>query len=274
MRFDLLQSVSVAGDPTKANDDRFGSSDALAWVIDGATDLGEPGLLGTRGGAAWIAMEANAAFAAAGDSNVRSICKAVFARLARRFDAVRTRDPMSAWEIPSAAFLIARATPEGLEIGWLGDCTAILKRGGLIEAIGAHATGKDAERDHASSLAEHGLGLDTRPSPIIDSLRRDREREGRFVLGPDLAMADQISLAVIPAAPGDELLLMSDGFSALTDAYAALDAAALMAALPDRGLAPLVEELRAIERDDADCRRFPRFKRSDDATAIWLRIVA
>jgi len=56
MRFDVLQMISLAGDAASANDDRVGASDAIAWVIDGATDLGEPGLLGTRGGAAWIAM--------------------------------------------------------------------------------------------------------------------------------------------------------------------------------------------------------------------------
>ena len=32
------------------------------------------------------------------------------------------------------------------------------------------------------------------------------------------------------------------------------------------------EELRAIEQGDAACTRFPRFKTSDDATALWLRI--
>ena len=80
MRFDVLQMISLAGDAASANDDRVGASDAIAWVIDGATDLGEPGLLGTRGGAAWIAMEANAAFAAAGDASIRSICNGAAAR--------------------------------------------------------------------------------------------------------------------------------------------------------------------------------------------------
>ncbi len=274
MRFDLLQSISIAGDAAKANDDRCGCGDALAWVIDGATDLGAPGLVGSRGGAAWIAMEADAAFAAADEGDVRSICDAVFVRLARRFDAVRTRDPASRWELPSAAFLVARVAAQGLEIGWLGDCAILIRRGDTVEHIGPLDAMKDVERDHAAGLAEHGLGDVARTAPIIDSLRERRERADRFVLGIEPAMADHIAIATVPALPGDEVLLMSDGFSALIGDYAALSAEVMMTAIGDTGLAPLIGKLREIEHEDADCMRFPRFKRSDDATALWLRIVA
>jgi hypothetical protein len=76
----------------------------------------------------------------------------------------------------------------------------------------------------------------------------------------------------ISCAPGDEVLLMSDGFSALIDGYAAYDEAGLFDALAVQGLAGLGERLRAIEAADIACARYPRFKTSDDATALWLRI--
>ena len=81
-----------------------------------------------------------------------------------------------------------------------------------------------------------------------------------------------MNYAQAPLAQGDDLLLMSDGFSALVDAYAAHTPDSLFAALGDGGLAALGSELRAIEAADAACTRFPRFKPSDDATALWLRI--
>jgi hypothetical protein len=37
-------------------------------------------------------------------------------------------------------------------------------------------------------------------------------------------------------------------------------------------LAALAQTLRAIEQEDAACLRYPRFKASDDASAIWLRV--
>ena len=81
-----------------------------------------------------------------------------------------------------------------------------------------------------------------------------------------------LQTASIACAPGDDVLLMSDGFSALIDTYAVLDEAALVRELNEQGLAALAARLRAIEADDAACDRFPRFKASDDATALWLRI--
>ncbi len=50
MYFDLIQTVSLAGDAVIPNDDRGGTAHNRAWVIDGATDLGPPGLVGARGG--------------------------------------------------------------------------------------------------------------------------------------------------------------------------------------------------------------------------------
>lgn len=273
MRFDLLQSISLAGDAAVANDDRVGASAALAWVIDGATDLGEPGLVGPRGGAAWLALEADAAFAAAGDASIDAICKGVFARLARRFAAQQTRPAISGWELPRASFLAARVGKDGLACRWLGDCAGLLKRGDTVERFGP-AADKDDENARAAALAEHGLGLKQRPQPILDSLRHSRERAGRYALGVDPAAVAHLGGAVLPCAAGDEVLLMSDGFAALVDVYTAYDQEGLFGALATEGLAGLALRLRAIEQNDADFTRFPRFKGSDDATALWLRIAA
>ena len=39
-------------------------------------------------------------------------------------------------------------------------------------------------------------------------------------------------------------------------------------------MAPLYDELRAVEADDPHGARYPRFKTGDDATALLLRIGA
>jgi len=85
--------------------------------------------------------------------------------------------------------------------------------------------------------------------------------------------ADKIETAMVAASPGDEVLLMTDGFAALADGYGALDDPGMIAAMRRKGVGSVAAELRAIEAGDAECTRFPRFKQSDDATAVWLRIV-
>jgi hypothetical protein len=68
------------------------------------------------------------------------------------------------------------------------------------------------------------------------------------------------------------VLLCTDGFSALVDRYDAYDAAGLVKAALDKGLQELGRELRAIETADAGGAKHPRFKPSDDATAMLLRL--
>lgn len=273
MRFDLIQSLSLAGDPAIPNDDRSGSRDRIAWVIDGATDLNPPGLVGPRGGAAWLADEAGAALTHVSDAPVESILPALAARMADRFDEARTRDPLGRWELPIAALLLARLTDDALECGWLGDCAGLLRRAnGEVVRLGRPPVERDRETELAKSLAQHGLGsIKGRDDPVVDTLRASRERPGLVVLGVE-GSADAAEYQRTPCASGDELLLMTDGFAALIDSYAAFDAAALMAALPREGLAGLATRLRAIEAEDAACTRYVRFKTSDDATALWLRV--
>ena len=46
----------------------------------------------------------------------------------------------------------------------------------------------------------------------------------------------------------------------------------LFAAAVTRGLESLGQELRAVEASDPEGVKFPRFKKSDDATALLLRV--
>lgn len=273
MRFDLIQSLSLAGNPTVPNDDRAGARDRLAWVIDGATDLGPPGLVGSQGGAAWLADEADAALRHADAGSTNNLLTALATRMAERFADARTRAPIGRWELPIAALLVARLEADGLECGWLGDCVGLLRRSsGEVVRLGRAPVERDRETALAQSLAAHGLGsLKGRNDPVMDALRNSRERPGLAVLGVEGA-AEGAEYQRAACAPGDELLLMTDGFAALIDSYDAYDAGALMAALSGEGLAALATRLRAIEVEDAACTRFVRFKTSDDATALWLRI--
>ncbi|MBO9621598.1 MAG: protein phosphatase 2C domain-containing protein [Sphingomonas sp.] len=274
MRFDLIQSLSLAGSSGIPNDDRTGSRDRLAWVIDGATDLGPPGLVGPRGGAAWLADQANAELACAADAPVEAMLQMLALRIADCFVAARARAPLGRWELPIAALLVARLDEDALECGWLGDCAGLLRRtDGSVIRLGRPPVERDRETQLARDFADYGLGtIKGRDDPLIETLRASRERPGLLqVLGVE-GSTERADTQRVPCAPGDELLLMTDGFAALVDSYGAYDAAALMDALPRQGLAPLATALRKIENADDTCTRFPRFKISDDATALWLRI--
>jgi hypothetical protein len=131
---------------------------------------------------------------------------------------------------------------------------------------------RKAERADAAAL---GAGVSAQ-NVTSDLVLADR-RASRLPLTNSLSIDAVAALAStwfhkIRVSRGDNLVLMSDGFTALVDAYEAYDPIGLLAAVESRGLAALADELRQIELADAACLHFPRFKVSDDATAIWVRI--
>lgn len=272
MHFDLLQSISLAGDVSVPNDDRAGFVRGHAWVIDGATDLGPPGLVGSQGGAAWLASIAHGAFTVSPAASVEALFGDVGDAILAGWERDRTRDPEDRWEYPLASSLATRLGEGVLEIGWLGDCVGFLWSGGPVTRLGPVREIRDSEAERAASLAAHGLGKPKASAPILANLRATRGRPGMRVLSVDPEHMSEVAGASIACAPGDELFLMSDGYAALIDSYGTYDDTTLIEAIRSRGLAAIAEELRAIEQGDAACTRFPRFKTSDDATALWLRI--
>jgi hypothetical protein len=95
---------------------------------------------------------------------------------------------------------------------------------------------------------------------------------GGWLFGPDARAAAHVATAAVAAPAGTVVLLVTDGFLALSSDYDRYSPGALLDAALSRGLSALGKELRALEESDPDGRRFPRFKKSDDATAMLLRV--
>ncbi len=175
------------------------------------------------------------------------------------------------------ALLLLTIEPERTEAVWLGDCRAILAIDGRIETCGETAEGEAEERHWAAQLGQGAsasamLGSDLVMTALRDSRDRFNTGKGRWVLGLEPKAADHMKSAVF-AGRATGGLAMSDGFSALELKYQRYGAEALLTAASEKGLTALAGELRAVEEvEDPDGRAYPRFKRSDDATAVLFRV--
>jgi hypothetical protein len=111
---------------------------------------------------------------------------------------------------------------------------------------------------------------------VLPHLRASRNkantRAGGWLFSPDPHAADHAGSQRVAAPPGTLVLLATDGFLALASDYGAYDAQGLVEAARDKGLGTLGRRIRAVEEEDADGRRFPRLKKSDDATAVLLKL--
>ncbi|MBU6372746.1 MAG: protein phosphatase 2C domain-containing protein [Alphaproteobacteria bacterium] len=269
----LLDAISAGGDRAGQNDDAFGAAPGAAWVIDGATDLDAP-LTPTASDAAWIARAANAwlcAQPAIADADPVSLVRAASTALREGFAAHADPETTPHWRWPLAALLLVQERGDGVVISDLGDCRLFTHDGAVH---GGRARGKDEEHADAAAHAADGGGTRYKSADALAFLRAQR---GAFYadsapFGIDPRCADALRVRTVPLERPTHLLLATDGFAALSDVYGAYDPGGLVRAAVAEGLAPLLTELRAIETADRDGARHPRWKRSDDATAVLLRL--
>lgn len=281
MPFETLDTLSIPGDALKPNDDAFAHADNAAVVLDGATSLGDP-LMPGESDAAWIAhFGARRLMAHMRDGEApRDALRYALADAKKSFEGLRRRPVKEKWETPLASMMFAHDLPQGFGALSFGDCAALVKRPGKeIEVIGDAFDSRSAESRRVAKLAsEKGLPPASganRPE-YLPSLRaaRNRLNSGRhWAFSPDERAADHVEEWLIDAPRGTFVLLATDGFLALASDYGVYDADELVEAALEKGLGALGEELRAVEADDPEGHKFPRFKKSDDATAVLLKLV-
>jgi hypothetical protein len=72
-----------------------------------------------------------------------------------------------------------------------------------------------------------------------------------------------------PRAQVRRAALLSDGISCLVELYAVMDWMELLDSLEQYGPIHLISRVREVESADPTGARWPRYKRSDDATAAF-----
>lgn len=276
MAFELLDSLSLPGDTAKPNEDAMGHGGSAAVVLDGATPLGDP-LMPGNSDAQWIAAFGARRILAhlREGEGARKALRGALADAEKSFNALRRGPLEDVWQTPCASMILAVESESEVELLWFGDCGALLGHGGAVTVIGEAFDKKAGE----AALAQQAARKTSKPATdrahhqAMHRKRRNRVNSGDYWLfSPDARAAAHVSRRVVKAQVGAHLLLASDGFLALASDYGAYDEAGLVRACLDKGLAALGEELRAIENSDAQAEKFPRFKKSDDATALLLRL--
>jgi hypothetical protein len=280
MALELLEVLSLPGDPAKPNEDSHGQDGRAAVVLDGATPLGD-GLMPGPSDAAWIAQfGARRLLAHLRDgSGARKALRDALADTQKSFEALRRMPPQHVWQTPCGSMMLAVPGEEGVEFLWYGDCAALIRQGdAAVTVVGESFDKRAAEAQWAQAVGKEknlSPATDLNRPEFLDGLRASRNRinsGNSWLFSPDIRAAAHASRRVVRLSPGSVLLLASDGFLALTSDYGAYSADSLMAAAQKKGLKALGEELRAIEAGDSGGDKFPRFKKNDDATALLLKL--
>lgn len=281
----MIQTVSTAGRGEHNEDliatfEREGLTDLL--ILDGATSVADEDYVEpTAGDVVWFVRAFALALGSAIEpdrSQEDSVVRAI-EQVRTEYDR-RTGDitvPSYAW--PIAALTWVRIRHEGgrarLEVWCVGDCKTLLRMpGGRVEDIDPYDNPFEAQLlQRVRELALQG-GDDpaTRLQRLMPVLRERRAFQnsthapGSLCLYPGGGFdARRYS---VDLEPGTMLLMMTDGFYRLVDTYGLYDDAGLAEACRERGIAALMQELRAYEQSGAASFAI---KRADDASAIaWI----
>ncbi|WP_421858021.1 hypothetical protein [Oricola sp.] len=283
----VMDALSVPGSPDRSNEDSLGWTADCAFVIDGATGIGPDFITGpTQSDAAWLANFAKVHFeeTVVPGRKIADIVRKVSELAGEIVTSAAAGAPTPAWNLPVAAFEMVRLEGDRLIAYGLGDSLLFIEdAAGRLAQHTAMPGSAAAERDKAATLlavdrafALGGPGADN-DTAIADERKRratyNSPESNIWTLGTCPEAADHVAVATLSGPPARGLLC-TDGFAALVTDYDRYSAGQLIDAARRYGLAELAAELREIEQvEDPDGRRFPRMKRSDDASAVLFEVV-
>lgn len=278
----MLEGLSLPGSKDRENDDAMGCTSEIAFVLDGVTSLAEPPLMGGRSDAAWVAHLARDLLVKHKPkvaSDLPRFIAGIAEEITLRFEAGRLRPPVSRHELPWTTLSIIALEGNRLHIAFLGDSRILIETADdAVHNYGIPVSRSAFEKGMAKKMiaAGQGIGVEVQRQTIQADLQRSRETvntpQGYWLLGADASVSGHLNMATLDLNGSATVLLATDGFYALTEDYRHYGDRELIATSQVVGLQTLGHELRHVEELDPLGHKYPRMKKSDDATALLVRI--
>lgn len=265
------------------NEDGFGwlgtpEDVSAAWIFDGVTGINRRNVLGEGTDARWLVTRADARIRelAAREMPLDALLAELVAGLIADFAAASASVELPRdYDPPAACLILVKRYGSRWQALRLGDSCLLVRDGDGRQRI--HAASPNNALDHwltreVRKRRDAGI-LDIKAllaefAPQLKDGRAKRNRpDGYSILE---ASRDALAMPeIIDIGQPAQMLLCTDGYYRAVDHYDLHDAAGLMDA-SSAGVEAVLAALRAAEAGDPDCRRFPRFKPADDATAVML----
>jgi Protein phosphatase 2C len=264
--------TTQAGSPDAANEDWAGVLvPGLAVVLDGLSAPDGTGT-GCRHGTPWYISQLGPRVLTLASDPSRSLADAL-AEAIRQVASLHPGCDLHHPGTPSATVVLLRALEERADYLALADATLLLDTADGLRVISDARVNQLAGKERAAAnQVPVGSALKLRRRvQLTRALRRARNRPGGYwVAAADPRAASQAVTGTLPATSLRRAVLLSDGASRLVDLFELATWEELLALLDETGPEELLRQVRAAEVVDPEGRQWPRTKRSDDATAVYL----
>lgn len=271
----LVTFASRAGSDDRPNEDFVAASPRAAVVLDG---LSAPPELGTgcRHGTPWFVARLGTELLGAATTSPDRLLSEILAVSIERVAALHSgtcdlRHPGT----PQSTVAILRERDDVVDHLVIFDSVIVLDGPSGLSVhsdrrVDGFAQAEHlATRDHPVGSPEHQASV----RALVAAQRPHRNtRAGYWVAGADPQAGYEAVCGSRPRSDTLRAALLSDGASALVEVYGLADWTKLLAILEADGPDELISLARGAEASDPLGARWPRYKRSDDATAVFCRL--
>jgi hypothetical protein len=253
-----------------------------AWVFDGVTGINERNYLPAGSDAQWFVTRAHDHLLRLAGSNAAlpSLIAALVELLIGDCHEVSAGlDLPEDYDPPAACLVLVKRYAETWQAARLGDSCLLARADDGSHRIVAASPNNVFDR----WLAREAAKRRTAGVPDVKRLlgefrpqllegRRTRNTPGGYSILEASPAAKRFAEYFDLGSPSD-ILLCSDGFYRAVDHYGLHgDEELIDACIAPGGAKAVLRQVRAAEADDPDCKKYPRFKPADDATAVMLRM--
>jgi serine/threonine protein phosphatase PrpC len=274
---------SICDGSNMVNEDVANINKYGAWILDGATGLNGKNLIDKDSDAKWYVRQwdeyVNKNFHKT-DINLKRIVKEGINVIKDKYYKKVKDKNIKALDLPSSSIVLTRWIEDYLEYFILGDCTLIIENNNKLNVIKDDSVtkldNKVFEAMDNIMKKEDKTFLEARKEVndlIIENRLLKNTNEGYWILGFDTEAADRALYGKIRLNKDMKVLIASDGFSAITDRYNYIDIENLIYETQNKGLDSICKKLREIEEEDSSGDKYPRFKKNDDASAIYVELI-
>lgn len=258
------------GSSDRPNEDFVAASPTAAVVLDGLTAPGELGT-GCTHGTPWYAMQLGTSLLQATtlqvDVPLREIVRSTIRAVA---DLHRDTCDLGHPGTPSASVVLLRETADTIDYLLIFDSVLLLGAAEQVTMVTDDRVYSIAQREREATRG-HLIGTDAHRSAVrelVDAERRHRNKEGGYWVASAIPeVADHSVTGTIDRGQIQSAALLTDGVSCLADTYAVASWGGLLDSLRGSDPATVIGNVRSVEATDERGERWPRYKRSDDATA-------
>jgi hypothetical protein len=242
-------------------------------VLDGLSAPDGTGT-GCRHGTPWYVSQLGPPLLALAADPARSLADAL-AEAIRQVASLHPGCDLTHPGTPSATMVLLRVLDDRADYLALADAVLVLDTVDGLQVVSDARVNQLAgkERDAANRVPAGSALKLRRRAQLTRALRRARNRPGGYwVAAADPQAASQAVTGSLPGKTLQRAVLLSDGASRLVDPFGLATWEELLALLEESGPEELLRQVRAAEAVDPEGRQWPRTKRSDDATAVYLTL--